>query len=115
MQARRSEKRDANAKAFLENANFPLKVNVGYGNEPFQGWINPINLNLSPETEADILWDVTYGYRWIKTRAEFIKLASEIGDTNGFTTSKNSTGALQEAGFSRSEKAFFGAKASTQN
>jgi hypothetical protein len=56
-------KKDANAKAFLKSANvksanFPLKVNVGCGNEPFQGWIN---LDLSPETRADILWDATDG------------------------------------------------------
>ena len=59
LQAKRTKnKRAANAKAFLKSANLPLKVNVGCGNEPFQGWIN---LDLSSDTRADILWDVTDG------------------------------------------------------
>jgi predicted SAM-dependent methyltransferase len=59
LQTRREiSRRKANAKAFLKKADFPFKVNVGCGNEPFQGWIN---LDLSPETSADILWDVNDG------------------------------------------------------
>jgi predicted SAM-dependent methyltransferase len=51
-------KRVAYARDVLKNATFPLKVNVGCGNEPFEDWIN---LDLSPDTRADILWDVTEG------------------------------------------------------
>ena len=59
LQAKRSKnKRAAHARAFLKNATFPLKVNVACGHEPFEGWIN---LDLNPETRADILWDVTEG------------------------------------------------------
>jgi predicted SAM-dependent methyltransferase len=59
LQAKRSKnKRIANARALLKNATFPLKVNVACGHEPFEGWIN---LDLSPETRADMLWDVTDG------------------------------------------------------
>ncbi len=50
--------RFANAKAFLSRTSFPVKVNVGCGNEPFPGWIN---LDLDPGVRADILWDVTDG------------------------------------------------------
>ena len=70
LQARRSKnKRNANAKAFLKSANFPLQVNVGCGNEPFQGWVN---LDLSPETQADILWDVTDGLPFPDNSCAFI-------------------------------------------
>ena len=51
-------KRFADAKAFLSRTSFPLKVNVGCGNEPFPGWIN---LDLDPGVRADIQWDVTDG------------------------------------------------------
>lgn len=70
LQARRAKnKREANAMAFLKSAHFPLKVNVGCGNEPFQGWIN---LDISPETRADILWDVTDGLPFPDNSCEFI-------------------------------------------
>jgi predicted SAM-dependent methyltransferase len=59
LRARRAkDKRFAKARARLSRANFPLKVNVGCGNEPFPGWIN---LDLDPATRADIQWDVTDG------------------------------------------------------
>jgi predicted SAM-dependent methyltransferase len=59
LRARRAkDKRFAKAKAQLSRANFPLKVNVGCGNEPFTGWIN---LDLDPAARADIQWDVTDG------------------------------------------------------
>ena len=59
LQAKRNKnRRMAYARAFLKNATFPLKVNVACGNEPFKDWIN---LDLNPETPADILWDVTEG------------------------------------------------------
>ena len=59
LQAKRSKnKRIAYARNVLKNAIFPLKVNVACGYEPFEGWIN---LDLSPDTPADIMWDATEG------------------------------------------------------
>jgi predicted SAM-dependent methyltransferase len=59
LRARRlKQKRFADAKAFLSRTTFPVKVNVGCGNEPFPGWIN---LDLDPGVRADILWDVNDG------------------------------------------------------
>src|ERR1700693_3673311 len=56
---RAKEKRYANAKAWLNHsAALPLKVNIGCGKEPFKGWTN---LDLDPESRADILWDVPDG------------------------------------------------------
>jgi predicted SAM-dependent methyltransferase len=52
-------KRYLTAKAWLvHSAVLPLKVNIGCGKEPFKGWTN---LDLDPESRADILWDVTDG------------------------------------------------------
>ncbi len=70
LRARRSkDRRFANAKARLSRANFPLKVNVGCGNEPFPGWIN---LDLDPATPADILWDLTDGLLFPDDSCAFI-------------------------------------------
>ncbi len=70
LQARHAKnKRNADANAFLKKASFPLKMNVGCGNEPFQGWIN---LDLNPETRADILWDITDGLPFPDNSCEFI-------------------------------------------
>jgi predicted SAM-dependent methyltransferase len=70
LQAKRAKnKREVNARTFLKSANFPLKVNVGCGNEPFQHWIN---LDLSPETRADVIWDVTNGLPFPNDSCAFI-------------------------------------------
>lgn len=70
LQAKRNKsKRLAEAKVFLKNANLPHKVNVGCGNEPFEGWIN---LDLSPETRPDIFWDVTDGLPFSDNSCAFI-------------------------------------------
>ena len=70
LRARRTkDKRFTNTRSRLERANFPLKVNVGCGNEPFKDWIN---LDLSPEARADILWDVTDGLPFPDDSCAFI-------------------------------------------
>lgn len=51
-------KRYASARSWLRQTDFPLKVNVGCGQEPFPGWTN---LDLDPGSHADICWDVTDG------------------------------------------------------
>jgi predicted SAM-dependent methyltransferase len=47
----------------------PLKVNIGCGKEPFKGWTN---LDLDPESRADILWDVTDGLPFANDSCSFI-------------------------------------------
>jgi predicted SAM-dependent methyltransferase len=67
---RAKEKRRANAKAWISHfATPPLNVNVGCGKEPFKGWIN---LDLDPESRADILWDVTDGLAFASDSCAFI-------------------------------------------
>jgi predicted SAM-dependent methyltransferase len=44
--------------AWLSRSAFPLKVNIGCGKEPFAGWAN---LDIDPESGADIIWDVADG------------------------------------------------------
>lgn len=55
---RAKEGRYANAKAWLSCCTTPIKVNVGCGHEPFQGWAN---LDLESDSGADIIWDVRDG------------------------------------------------------
>lgn len=59
LSARRAmAKRHTGAKEWLRHASLPLKLNVGCGQEPFQGWLN---LDLEPAARADFLWDVRDG------------------------------------------------------
>jgi predicted SAM-dependent methyltransferase len=70
LRARRAkDQRLARAKARLSRAAFPLKVNVGCGNEPFPGWVN---LDLDAAMRADILWDVTDGLPFPDDSCTFI-------------------------------------------
>lgn len=63
-------KRYAKAKAWLDKSvSSPLKVNVGCGHEPFAGWVN---LDLDPQSRADILWDVTDGLPFANDSCSFI-------------------------------------------
>jgi len=65
-------------------------VNVGCGNEPFKDWIN---LDLSPEARADILWDVTDGLPFPDDSCAFI-----YSDTFwSISQSKKACGSLQNA------------------
>jgi len=67
---RAKEKRYANAKVWLtHSATPPLNVNIGCGKEPFKGWTN---LDLDPESRADILWDVTDGLPFANDSCAFI-------------------------------------------
>jgi predicted SAM-dependent methyltransferase len=59
----------ADAKAFLRRATSPLKVNVGCGGAPFDGWTN---LDLDPSARADIVWDVTDGLPFPDDSCAFI-------------------------------------------
>jgi predicted SAM-dependent methyltransferase len=69
--ARRAKaKRLATAQAWLrDSATHPLKVNVGCGNEPFDGWAN---LDLGPQTRADFLWDITDGLPFADNSCAFV-------------------------------------------
>jgi hypothetical protein len=70
LRARRTKhKRYASAKALLGSAEFPLKVNVGCGHEPFPGWIN---LDSDLGTRPDIVWDVTDGLPFPDASCAFI-------------------------------------------
>lgn len=66
---RARQRRYAQAKAWLGRARTPFKVNIGCGNEPFAGWVN---LDLDPNTRADILWDVTDGLPFAEGSCSFI-------------------------------------------
>jgi len=66
---RAKTKRYADAKAWLGCATSPLKVNVGCGQEPFQGWVN---LDLDPGAKADILWDIKDGLPFDNDSCAFI-------------------------------------------
>lgn len=68
-QRRAKEKRCADAKAWLSRSTPPLKVNVGCGQEPFQGWVN---LDRDPGVKADIVWDVTNGLPFDTDSCAFI-------------------------------------------
>src|SRR5579864_661365 len=68
-QRRAKEKRYADAKGWLSRATPPLKVNVGCGQEPFQGWVN---LDLDPGAKADILWDIKDGLPFENGSCAFI-------------------------------------------
>src|SRR5437773_1821181 len=63
-------KRLARAQVWLrDSATLPLKVNVGCGNEPFSGWTN---LDLEPQSRADVLWDITDGLPFANDSCAFI-------------------------------------------
>ena len=47
----------------------PLNVNIGCGKEPFAGWTN---LDLDPQSRADIVWDVTDGLPFADGSCAFI-------------------------------------------
>ena len=66
---RAKEKRYANAKAWLGRRTPPIHVNVGCGQEPFQGWVN---LDLETNTRADFIWDVTDGLPFANDSCAFI-------------------------------------------
>jgi predicted SAM-dependent methyltransferase len=67
---RAKQKREAHAKAWLARFDgMPLNVNVGCGNEPFLGWTN---LDLDPQSRADIVWDVTDGLPFSDGSCAFI-------------------------------------------
>src|ERR1019366_3932000 len=68
-QRRAKARRYANAKAWLKRAIPPIKMNIGCGQEPFQGWLN---LDLDPETKADFLWDITDGLPFDNDSCAFI-------------------------------------------
>jgi predicted SAM-dependent methyltransferase len=67
--ARAREKRRAGAKTWLDRSAKPFKINIGCGKEPFKGWTN---LDLDPESGADILWDVTDGLPFMDESCAFI-------------------------------------------
>jgi predicted SAM-dependent methyltransferase len=62
-------KRHTKAKAWIDRAKVPFKVNVGCGKEPFPGWAN---LDLDPESKADFLWDVNDGLPFPDNSCAFI-------------------------------------------
>ena len=66
---RAKAQRLAAARAWLRASPPPYKVNVGCGNEPFQGWAN---LDLERETRADFLWDITDGLPFPDNSCAFI-------------------------------------------
>ena len=66
---RAKRKRFADAKAALDRRQPPFSVNVGSGNEPFQGWVN---LDLDPTVPADILWDITDGLPFADNICAFV-------------------------------------------
>jgi predicted SAM-dependent methyltransferase len=67
---RAKDKRFASARAWLANsAARPLQINVGCGKEPLKGWTN---LDLDPESSADIIWDVTDGLPFANDSCAFI-------------------------------------------
>jgi predicted SAM-dependent methyltransferase len=66
---REKKKRHANATAWLNSQEGPFKVNVGCGKEPFPGWTN---LDLDPESGADIIWDVADGLPFTSGSCTFI-------------------------------------------
>ena len=50
--SRAKSKQYAHAQAWIGRAEKPLKINVGCGNQPFDGWTN---MDADPTTKADIL------------------------------------------------------------
>src|SRR5580700_9642003 len=66
---RATQKRRATASAWLHHTPIPLKVNIGCGKAPFEGWTN---LDLDPESKADLLWDVTEGLPFSDDSCAFI-------------------------------------------
>src|SRR5579863_2892273 len=66
---RAKAQRFATANACLANSPRPFKVNVGCGNQPFDGWVN---LDLEPHTRADFLWDITDGLPFEDSCCSFI-------------------------------------------
>lgn len=67
---KRSKKdRLASARALLSRRTPPFLVNIGCGDEPFQDWVN---LDLNPETRADIVWDVRDGLPFPDHSCRFI-------------------------------------------
>lgn len=66
---RAKAQRYKNAKRWLASSAAPFKANVGCGKEPFQGWAN---LDLDPESGADIIWDITDGLPFANDTCAFI-------------------------------------------
>jgi predicted SAM-dependent methyltransferase len=66
---RAKQRRYSQAKAWLDRAPAPFKVNIGCGNEPFPGWVN---LDLDPSAGADVVWDVTDGLPFDEGTCGFI-------------------------------------------
>src|ERR1700721_3231580 len=62
-------KQQAPAQAWIARRERPLKINIGCGNEPFDGWTN---MDADPTTKADILWDVTEGLPFPNDSCSFI-------------------------------------------
>lgn len=70
LRARRARaQRLTKAKAWLSHAATPIKLNIGCGQEPFQGWLN---LDLDPGSRADLLWDVRDGLPCADASCSFI-------------------------------------------
>jgi len=70
LSARRAKaKRYAAARVWLSRCMVPIKVNVGCGQEPFQGWTN---LHLESNSGADVIWDVTDGLPFENDSCVFI-------------------------------------------
>ncbi|HXP69059.1 MAG TPA: methyltransferase domain-containing protein [Candidatus Dormibacteraeota bacterium] len=67
--SRVKSKQQAHAQAWIARAERPLKINIGCGNEPFDGWTN---MDADPTTKADILWDVTEGLPFPNDSCSFI-------------------------------------------
>jgi predicted SAM-dependent methyltransferase len=66
---RAKAQRHKNAKRWLASSAAPFKANVGCGKEPFRGWAN---LDLDPESGADIIWDITDGLPFANDTCAFI-------------------------------------------
>ncbi len=67
--SRAKSKQCAHAQAWIGRAEKPLKVNIGCGNEPFDGWTN---MDADPTTKADILWDAIDGLPFPNDSCAFI-------------------------------------------
>jgi predicted SAM-dependent methyltransferase len=68
--SRARQRRFAKAKAWLaQNSSESVMVNVGCGGEPFAGWIN---LDLDPESRADVVWDINDGLPFPDSSCAFI-------------------------------------------